>query len=105
MIAAFAFDWWIFSASANVSGSRELMRFIVLYDAPWRDLQLAGFAGGMILGVSQRFLPFIYGFREVAARTAHVAWWLWNVSVAGTVSDSHRFTSVGVSTDGVERLD
>ena len=38
---------------------------------------LAGFAGGMILGVSQRFLPFIYGFRGVAART----------SASATVSD------------------
>jgi hypothetical protein len=62
MAAAFAFDWWIFSASATVSGHRGWVEFIGRYDAPWRDLQLAGFAGGMILGVSQRFLPFIYGF-------------------------------------------
>lgn len=86
MIAAFAFDCWIFSASAGISGYREWVRFIGMYDAPWRDLQLAGFAGGMILGVSQRFLPFIYGFREVPARTARMAWWLWNVSVAGNVA-------------------
>lgn len=58
MIAAFAFDCWIFAASATVSGYEEWVRFISQYDAAWRDVQLAGFAGGMILGVRQRFLPF-----------------------------------------------
>lgn len=85
MIAAFAFDWWIFAASATVSGYQGWVHFISLYDAPWRDLQLAGFAGGMILGVSQRFLPFIYGFREVPARTSRLVLYLWNIAVAGNV--------------------
>ena len=85
MVAAFAFDWWMFAASATVHGEDAWVRFISLYDAPWRDLQLAGFAGGMILGVSQRFLPFIYGFREVPARTARLVLWLWNLGVAGNV--------------------
>lgn len=85
MIAAFAFDWWIFATSATLSGEDAWVRFIAVYDAPWRDLQLAGFAGGMILGVSQRFLPFIYGFRELPRRTARAAFWLWNLGVAGNV--------------------
>ncbi len=85
MIAAFAFDWWMFAASTTVNGEDAWVRFIALYDAPWRDLQLAGFAGGMILGVSQRFLPFIYGCREVPARTARAVLYLWNIAVAGNV--------------------
>jgi hypothetical protein len=85
MIAAFAFDWWIFAASTTINGYEEWVRFISRYDAPWRDLQLAGFAGGMILGVSQRFLPFIYGFREVPPRTARLVLYLWNLAVAGNV--------------------
>lgn len=85
MIAAFAFDWWIFAASTKVNGDQAWVQFISLYDAPWRDLQLAGFAGGMILGVSQRFLPFIYGFREVPKRTARLVLYLWNLGVAGNV--------------------
>jgi hypothetical protein len=85
MIVAFAFDWWVFSASATVSGYRGWVDFISRYDAPWRDLQLAGFAGTMILGVSQRFLPFIYGFREVPARTSRAVFYLWNLAVAGNV--------------------
>jgi hypothetical protein len=85
MVAAFAFDWWIFATSATLSGEDAWVRFIALYDAPWRDLQLAGFAGGMILGVSQRFLPFIYGFREVPRRMARTVLYLWNLGVAGNV--------------------
>lgn len=85
MIAAFAFDWWIFAQSATMRGADAWVNFIARYDAPWRDLQLAGFAGGMILGVSQRFLPFIYGFREVPARTSRVVFYLWNLGVAGNV--------------------
>lgn len=85
MIVAFAFDWWMFATSATIVGDQGWVRFISLYDAPWRDLQLAGFAGGMILGVSQRFLPFIYGFREVPARTANTVLYLWNAAVAGNV--------------------
>jgi hypothetical protein len=85
MIAAFAFVWWIFSCSSLVRGAIGWVEFLSRYDAPWRDLQLAGFAGGMILGVSQRFLPFIYGFREIPARTARAVFYLWNVAVAGNV--------------------
>jgi hypothetical protein len=85
MVAAFAFDLWVFVASAEVSGYQEWVRFIGAYDGPWRDLQLLGFAGGMILGVSQRFLPFIYGFREVPRRASTWAFYLWNVSVAGNI--------------------
>ncbi|HEY7388783.1 MAG TPA: DUF1858 domain-containing protein [Bryobacteraceae bacterium] len=86
MIAAFAFDWWMFAASATVHGEDAWVQFISRYDAPWRDLQLAGFAGGMILGVSQRFLPFIYGFREVPRRRARAVLFLWNLGVAGNIA-------------------
>lgn len=85
MILGFGFDWWVFVASASVSGYKEWVKFIGLWDAPWRDIQLVGFAGGMILGVSQRFFPFIYGFREVSARAARWVFGLWNLSVVGTI--------------------
>lgn len=101
MIAAFLFDWWIFAASATVSGYQEWVQFISLYDAPWRDLQLAGFAGGMILGVSQRFLPFIYGFREVPPRTARTVLYLWNLAVAGNVVAYSMLVRTGQSIWGI----
>jgi hypothetical protein len=76
----------MFAASAAVIGEEAWVQFISRYDAPWRDLQLAGFAGGMILGVSQRFLPFIYGFREVPRRRARAVLLLWNIGVAGNIA-------------------
>ena len=85
MLAAFAFDTWVFTQTARVSGYRGWVDFIGRIDAPWRDLQLLGFAGTMILGVSQRFLPFIYGFREVPRRTSTQVLWLWNLSIAGNI--------------------
>jgi hypothetical protein len=85
MVAAFAFDLWIFTKSGSIAGYRPWVEFIGLWDAPWRDAQLLGFAGGMILGVSQRFLPFIYGFRVVPARTSRLVFYLWNLSVAGNI--------------------
>lgn len=85
MLTAFAFDTWVFTQTAGLSGYRGWVNFIGLIDAPWRDLQLLGFVGTMILGVSQRFLPFIYGFREVPRRTSTKVLWLWNVSVAGNI--------------------
>lgn len=85
MVAAFAFDLWIFTKSGSIGGYKPWVQFIGLWDAPWRDAQLLGFAGGMILGVSQRFLPFIYGFREVPARTSRMVFYLWNLSVGGNI--------------------
>jgi hypothetical protein len=85
MLAAFAFDTWVFTQTAGISGYHEWVTFIGRIDAPWRDLQLLGFAGTMILGVSQRFLPFIYGFREVSRRASTQVLWLWNLSVAGNI--------------------
>ena len=82
MVAAFGFDLWIFTESGTITGYKPWVQFIGLWDAPWRDAQLLGFAGGMILGVSQRFLPFIYGFREIPARTSRLVFYLWNVSTA-----------------------
>jgi hypothetical protein len=82
MVAAFGFDLWIFTESGTITGYKSWVQFIGLWDAPWRDAQLLGFAGGMILGVSQRFLPFIYGFREIPARTSRLVFYLWNLSVA-----------------------
>lgn len=41
-----------------------LLARVAAYQAPLRDFQIHGFATLMILGVSQRFLPGIYGFKE-----------------------------------------
>jgi len=81
MLLGFLADLAVFLASGSLRGEKEWIQFIGLYDAPWRDVQLVGFAGGMILGVSQRFLPFIYGTRAVSAAASQWVFWLWNGSL------------------------
>ena len=81
MLLGFLADLAVFVASGSIRGEQAWIQFIGLYDAPWRDIQLVGFAGGMILGVSQRFLPFIYGTREVSAVVSRLVFWLWNGSL------------------------
>jgi hypothetical protein len=51
---------------------------------PYRNVQLLGFAGLMILGVSQRVLPTAFGFRQPGTRAANVAFAL---LVAGLALD------------------
>ncbi|HXX93667.1 MAG TPA: DUF1858 domain-containing protein [Planctomycetota bacterium] len=51
----------------------RLISRIADFMAPYRTLQLLGFAGFMVLGVSQRILPTAFGFRAVGARGANGA--------------------------------
>lgn len=46
---------------------------IATFMGPYRNLQILGFAGLMILGVSQRILPTAFGFRQPAKSTVTVA--------------------------------
>jgi hypothetical protein len=50
----------------------ELIDRVATYMGPYRTLQLLGFAGFMILGVSQRILPTAFGFRPPGRRVANV---------------------------------
>ena len=81
MILAFVADLAVFAASGAIQGPEAWVAFIARYDAPWRDIQVLGFAGGMSLGVSQRSLPLCYGFREVPERVSTLVLWVWNGSV------------------------
>jgi NnrS protein len=53
-----------FFAKATAVGQQQLIRRIALIDGPLRDLQLLGFAALIIAGVSQRFVPLVYGLRR-----------------------------------------
>jgi len=65
-----AFFWFLvqaifsdvfFFAKATAASQEQLVHRIVLLDAPLRDVQLFGFAALIIAGVSQRFVPVVYG--------------------------------------------
>ncbi|MFB3917403.1 MAG: NnrS family protein [Terriglobales bacterium] len=51
----------LFFAKATAGSERELVMRIATIDGPLRDIQLLGFAAFIIAGVSQRFVPQVYG--------------------------------------------
>ena len=53
-----------FFAKATAVGQQELIRRIALIDGPLRDIQVIGFATLIIAGVSQRFVPLVYGLER-----------------------------------------
>jgi hypothetical protein len=65
-----AFFWFLvqaissdvfFFAKATAASQDQLVHRIALLDGPLRDVQLFGFAALIIAGVSQRFVPVVYG--------------------------------------------
>jgi hypothetical protein len=59
-------------ALQSAPSTEILVRRIADFAGPFRDVQVLGFAGLMIFGVSQRILPTAFGFRECGAKTS--AW-------------------------------
>jgi len=55
---------FFFFAKATAVGQQQLIRRIALIDGPLRDMQLLGFAALIIAGVSQRFVPLVYGLKR-----------------------------------------
>lgn len=74
-----SFAWLWLSALANtvlfvywgtISNSEEFIHRVGTWNASLRDAQMFGFATQLILGVSLRFLPHAYGFKEPHERWA-----------------------------------
>ena len=55
-----------FFAKATAHSEHALIMRIALIDGPLRDIQLLGFAALIIAGVSQRFVPHVYGLAKPA---------------------------------------
>jgi hypothetical protein len=53
-----------FFAKATAVGQQQLIRRIALIDGPLHDIQLLGFIALIIAGVSQRFVPLVYGLKR-----------------------------------------
>jgi hypothetical protein len=71
-----------------------LVWYVATYQAVLRDLQIHGFALLMVLGVSIRVLPSLYGVPQVTKRRASVAWRLIVAGIAGEIALflGYRFT-------------
>jgi hypothetical protein len=67
-----------FFAKATAHSERGLIMRIALIDGPLRDVQLLGFAALIIAGVSQRFVPHVYGLGKPARDRQPLIFWLIN---------------------------
>jgi hypothetical protein len=88
----------------NARDMDELIWAIATYQAPLRDLQIHGLALFMILGVSLRMLPAIYGLKRVPERRA---WWALALLTAAVAGESvvflvYRWTGNHVLAAGLE---
>ncbi|MGC1648914.1 MAG: NnrS family protein [Candidatus Sulfotelmatobacter sp.] len=70
-----------FFAKATAHAEHELIMRIALIDGPLRDIQLLGFAALIIAGVSQRFVPQVYGLERPARDRHNLIFWLINGSL------------------------
>ena len=70
-----------FFAKATAASQEQLVHRIALLDAPLRDVQLFGFAALIIAGVSQRFVPVVYGLRRPSQDRQKLIFALMNASL------------------------
>jgi len=70
-----------FFAKATAHAEQDLIMRIALIDGPLRDIQLLGFAALIIAGVSQRFVPQVYGLDRSAHDSQTMIFWLINGSL------------------------
>ena len=70
-----------FFAKATAHSEHGLIMRIALIDGPLRDIQLLGFAALIIAGVSQRFVPHVYGLGKPVHDRQRLIFWLINGSL------------------------
>ena len=70
-----------FFAKATAHSEHGLIMRIALIDGPLRDIQLLGFAALIIAGVSQRFVPHVYGLGKPVHDRQTLIFWLINGSL------------------------
>ena len=76
------FSGFFFFAESTAATAGESVFRIALLDGPLRDMQLFGFAALIIAGVSQRFVPVVYGLGEAKHNYQRLIFWLINGCLA-----------------------
>ena len=71
----------LFFAKATAASLDQLVMRIALIDGPLRDIQLLGFGALIIAGVSQRFVPVVYGLGKPRHDRQSLIFWLINGSL------------------------
>jgi len=90
-----------FFTTATAVGQQQLVHRIALIDGPLRDIQLFGFASMMIAGVSQRFVPLVYGLKRPRHDHQSLIFWLMNGSLVLDVVSYLLLVSTGDPVYGV----
>jgi len=71
----------MFFAKATAHSEQALITRIALIDGPLRDIQLLGFAALIIAGVSQRFVPRVFGLGSPRRDYLNAIFWVMNGSL------------------------
>jgi hypothetical protein len=79
---------WHMYMTMTAPTRERLLWFVATYQAPLRDLQIHGLALFMILGVSLRMLPALFGVPQVSNRRA---WWALGILTAAVAGESILF--------------
>ncbi len=82
-LAQTVYDLAYFCATMTAPTREALLALVADWQAPLRDIQIHGFALLIVLGVSQRFLPGMLGFRAARARLSMALLIPMNLAVAG----------------------
>jgi NnrS protein len=89
------FSGFFFFAEATAASSGQAVSRIALLDAPLRDMQLFGFAALIIAGVSQRFVPVVYGLGQPKHDRHKLIFWLINGSLVLDIASYLAFYATG----------
>jgi hypothetical protein len=84
-VAQAVYETAYLTATLATSDTDALVALVARYQGPLREMQIHGFALLMILGVSQRMLHPMFGFRAPSPGLVRVGFWLLNVAVLGEV--------------------
>jgi NnrS protein len=74
-------SYLLFFAKLFAADERQMVMRIALIDGPLRDIQLLGFAALIIAGVSQRFVPLVYGLKPPRRDHFRSIFWIINGSL------------------------
>ncbi len=85
-VVSTAFNAWHTWNTVSAITTKQLLFWVATYQAPLRDMQFHGLAIAMILGVSLRTLPHLFGLPRVSNKRAWSALTLLTSGVVGEVA-------------------
>ncbi len=85
-IASAAFNCWQVASGLAAASPSEMERFVSIYQWPLRDMQFHGLGMTIIMGVSMRTLPHLFGLPPVPPRRAWTALALLTAAVISEIA-------------------